>query len=140
MFSACSTMFQGGTQVVLGTSFTAEDEDILGTDEDYTALENDLRSQVDHIESTHPGYDEYRYSLDEIGHNPYELASYLTVVFEDYTRAEVQAALRHLFEQQYELILKKKWKSAQGQKPESALKRTLIRKPVKRGKKNMNTR
>src|SRR5699024_5329173 len=105
MFSACSTMFQGGTQVVLGTSFTAEDEDILGTDEDYTALENDLRSQVDHIESTHPGYDEYRYSLDEIGHNPYELASYLTVVFEDYTRAEVQAALRHLFEQQYELIL-----------------------------------
>ena len=85
MFSACSTMFQGGTQVVLGTSFTAEDEDILGTDEDYTALENDLRSQVDNIESTHPGYDEYRYALDEIGHNPYELAAYLTVVFEDYT-------------------------------------------------------
>ena len=105
MFSSCSTMFQGGTQVVLGTSFTAEDEDILGVDEDYTALENDLRSQVDNIESTHPGYDEYRYALDEIGHNPYELASYLTVVFEDYTREEVQATLQQLFEQQYELIL-----------------------------------
>lgn len=105
MFSSCSTMFQGGTQVVLGTSFTAEDEDILGADEDYTALENDLRSQVDNIESTHPGYDEYRYALDEIGHNPYELASYLTVVFEDYTREEVQATLQQLFEQQYELIL-----------------------------------
>lgn len=105
MFSACSTMFQGGTQVVLGTSFTAEDEDILGVDEDYTALENDLRSQVDNIESTHPGYDEYRYALDEIGHNPYELAAYLTVVFEDYTREEVQATLQQLFEQQYELIL-----------------------------------
>lgn len=105
MFSSCSTMFQGGTQVVLGTSFTAEDEDILGADEDYTALENDLRSQVDNIESTHPGYDEYRYALDEIGHNPYELASYLTVVFEDYSREEVQATLQQLFEQQYELIL-----------------------------------
>ena len=105
MFSACSTMFQGGTQVVLGTSFTAEDEDILGVDEDYTALENDLRSQVDNIESTHPGYDEYRYALDEIGHNPYELAAYLTVVFEDYTREEVQATLQQLFDQQYELIL-----------------------------------
>ena len=105
MFSSCSTMFQGGTQVVLGTSFTAEDEDILGTDEDYTALENDLRSQVGNIESTHPGYDEYRYALDEIGHNPYELAAYLTVVFEDYTREEVQATLQQLFEQQYELIL-----------------------------------
>ena len=105
MFSACSTMFQGGTQVVLGTSFTAEDEDILGADEDYTALENGLRSQVDNIESTHPGYDEYRYSLDEIGHNPYELASYLTVIFEDYTREEVQETLQSLFEQQYELTL-----------------------------------
>ena len=105
MFSSCSTMFQGGTQVVLGTSFTAEDDDILGADEDYTALENDLRSQVDNIESTHSGYDEYRYALDEIGHNPYELASYLTVVFEDYTREEVQATLQQLFEQQYELIL-----------------------------------
>lgn len=105
MFSACSTMFQGGTQVVLGTSFTAEDEDILGADEDYMALENDLRSQVDNIESTHPGYDEYRYSLDEIGHNPYELASYLTVIFEDYTREEVQETLQSLFEQQYELTL-----------------------------------
>ena len=105
MFSSCSTMFQGGTQVVLGTSFTAEDEDILGADEDYTALENDLRSQVDNIESTHSGYDEYRYALDEIGHNPYELAAYLTVVFEDYTREEVQATLQQLFEQQYELTL-----------------------------------
>ena len=105
MFSACSTMFQGGTQVVLGTSFTAEDEDILGTDEDYTALENDLRSQVDNIESTHSGYDEYRYSLDEIGHNPYELAAYLTVVFEDYTREEVQEELARLFDAQYDLEL-----------------------------------
>lgn len=70
-----------------------------------TALENDLRSQVDNIESTHPGYDEYRYALDEIGHNPYELAAYLTVVFEDYTREEVQAELVRLFEEQYDLEL-----------------------------------
>ena len=105
MFSACSTMFQAGTQMVLGTSFTAEDEDILGADEDYTGLENHLRIQVDNIESTRPGYDEYRYFLDEIGHNPYELAAYLTVVFEDYTREEVQAVLQQLFEQQYKLIL-----------------------------------
>lgn len=106
MFSACSTMFQGGTQVVLGTSFTAEDEDILGADKDYTALEEDLRKQVNNIESTHSGYDEYRYSLDEIGHNPYELAAYLTVTFEDYSREEVTAALKQLFERQYELILR----------------------------------
>ena len=52
-------MFQGGTQVILGTSFTAEDEDIIGADNDYKALEADLRNQINNIERTHSGYDEY---------------------------------------------------------------------------------
>ena len=105
MFSSCAAMFQGGTQVILGTSFTAEDEDIIGTDDDYKALEAALRSKINNIERTHSGYDEYRYDLDEINHNPYELAAYLTVKFEDYTREEVQSTLEWLFEQQYELTL-----------------------------------
>ena len=105
MFSSCAALFQGGTQVILGTSFTAEDEDIIGADNDYKALEAALRNQINNIERTHSGYDEYRYDLDEINHNPYELAAYLTVKFEDYTRDEVQATLQWLFEQQYELTL-----------------------------------
>lgn len=105
MFSSCTAMFQGGTQVVLGSSFTAEDEDIIGADNDYKALEAALRNKINNIERTHSGYDEYRYDLDEINHNPYELAAYLTVKFEDYTRAEVQSTLEWLFEQQYELTL-----------------------------------
>lgn len=104
-FSSCTAMFQGGTQVVLGTSYTAEDEDIVGANDDYSALEAALRSQINNIERTHSGYDEYRYELDEINHNPYELASYLTVLFEDYTREDVQSTLQSLFEQQYELTL-----------------------------------
>ena len=60
------------------------------------------------IESTHPGYDEYRYQLDEINHNPYELTAYLTVLFEDYTRAEVQETLQELFDRQYTLTLEEK--------------------------------
>ena len=105
MFSSCSAMFQGGTQIVLGTSFTAKEEDIIGADNDYKALESALRNEINNIERTHSGYDEYRYDLDEINHNPYELAAYLTVKFEDYTRDEVQATLQWLFEQQYELTL-----------------------------------
>ena len=105
MFSSCTAMFQGGAQVVLGTSFTAEDEDIIGADNDYKALEAALRSKINNIERTHSGYDEYRYDLDEINHNPYELAAYLTVQFEDYTRSEVQGTLQRLFDQQYELTL-----------------------------------
>lgn len=104
-FSSCTAMFQGGTQVILGTSFTAEDEDIIGANDDYKDLEEQLRHEIDTIESTHPGYDEYRYNLAEINHNPYELTAYLTVLFEDYTRDEVQGTLQSLFNQQYELKL-----------------------------------
>ncbi|EJX10411.1 peptidase, M23/M37 family [gut metagenome] len=105
MFTSCGTMFQGSMQTVLGTSFTAEDEDIIGANNDYKALEDDLRNEINRIEQTHSGYDEYRYDLDEINHNPYELTAYLTVKFEDYTRSEVQGTLLWLFDQQYELIL-----------------------------------
>lgn len=105
VFSSCTAMFAGSGNAVLGTSYTAEDADITGTDADYSALETALNSQISNIESTNPGYDEYRYDLAEIGHNPYELASYLTVLFEDYTRAEVQSTLQSLFAQQYTLTL-----------------------------------
>ena len=105
MFSSCTAMFGGMGNAVLGSSYTAEDADITGTDGDYSALEAALQRQINSIESTHSGYDEYRYDLAEIGHNPYELASYLTVLFEDYTRAEVQSTLQSLFAQQYTLTL-----------------------------------
>jgi len=103
--SSFSNMLMGGLNAVIGTSYTAEDEDILGAEEDYTALETALRRQIDRIESDYPGYDEYRYNLDEIGHDPFELASYLTALYEDYTRGSVQGALRELFENQYTLTL-----------------------------------
>ena len=106
MFSSCSAMLEGGAVSVLGTSFTAEDEDIIGANDDYRALEEELQRQLDRIETDHPGYDEYRYQLDEINHNPYELTAYLTVTFEDYTRAEVQSALQELFQRQYTLTLR----------------------------------
>ena len=106
--SSCSVLINGGGNVVLGTSYTAEDEDLKGVETDYTKLEDKLRKQIDRIETDHPGYDEYRYNLAEIGHNPYELASLLTVEFENYTRSQVQARLQSIFEAQYELKLKEK--------------------------------
>ena len=106
--SSCSVLINGGGNVVLGTSYTAEDEDLKGVETDYTKLEDKLRQKIDRIESDHPGYDEYRYNLAEIGHNPYELASLLTVEFENYTRSQVQARLQSIFEAQYELKLEEK--------------------------------
>ena len=106
--SSCSVLINGGGNVVLGTSYTAEDEDLKGAETDYTKLEDKLRKQIDRIETDHPGYDEYRYNLAEIGHNPYELASLLTVEFENYMRSQVQARLQSIFEAQYELKLEEK--------------------------------
>ena len=106
--SSCSVLINGGGNVVLGTSYTAEDEELKGVETDYTKLEDKLRKQIDRIETDHPGYDEYRYNLAEIGHNPYELASLLTVEFENYTRSQVQARLQSIFEAQYELKLEEK--------------------------------
>ena len=106
--SSCSVLINGGGNVVLGTSYTAADEDLKGVETDYTKLEDKLRKQIDRIETDHPGYDEYRYNLAEIGHNPYELASLLTVEFENYTRSQVQARLQSIFEAQYELKLEEK--------------------------------
>lgn len=105
MVSSCSMMMNSMGNTILGTSFTAEDEDLQGADADYEVLETALRNRIDNIESEYPGYDEYRYNLAEIGHNPYELAALLTVEFENYTRSQVQAELQRIFGEQYELTL-----------------------------------
>ena len=103
--SSCSSIFSGTLNGVLGTSYTSEDSDLVAVENDYVSKENELQSEIDNIESAHPGYDEYRYDLAAIGHNPHELASYLTAKYQTYTRADVQAELQRIFNQQYKLTL-----------------------------------
>ena len=103
--SSCGAMFSGSMNSVLGTSYTSEDSDLVATEQSYAAMENELQSEIDAIESTHSGYDEYRYDLDTIGHNPHELASYLTALLQSYTPQSAQAELKRLFGLQYTLTL-----------------------------------
>ena len=103
--SSCGAMFSGSMNSVLGTSYTSEDSDLVATEQSYAAMENELQQEIDNIESTHPGYDEYRYDLDTIGHNPHELASYLTALLQSYTPQSAQAELKRLFGLQYTLTL-----------------------------------
>ena len=105
--SSCGAMFSGSMNSVLGTSYTSEDSDLVAVENNYAALENGLQSEIDAIESTHPGYDEYRYDLDSIGHNPHELASYLTALLQSYTPQSAQAELERIFAMQYTLTLTK---------------------------------
>ena len=103
--SSCGAMFSGTLNGVLGTSYTSEDSDLVEVENAYAGLESGLQNEIDAIESTHPGYDEYRYDLANIGHNPHELASYLTAKYQSYTCAEVQSELQRIFNQQYKLTL-----------------------------------
>ena len=103
--SSCGAMFSGTLNGVLGTSYTSEDSDLVEVENSYAGLENELQSRIDNIERDNPGYDEYRYDLANIGHNPHELASYLTAKYQSYTRADVQAELQRIFNQQYKLTL-----------------------------------
>ena len=104
--SSCAAVIQGGVTSIVGTSYTAEDETIREVEADYKELEKDLREEIADIETDYPDYDEYQYHLDEIGHDPFALASYLTAKLYDYTRQEAQAELQALFEKQYTLTLR----------------------------------
>ena len=103
--SSCSLMLQGGLNSIISTSYTSEDPDIVATDNNYIALENALQQRIDNIESEYPDYDEYRYDLDTIGHNPHELAAYLTALLQTYKPNEVQSELQRVFNSQYKLTL-----------------------------------
>ena len=103
--SSCGAMFSGLMNGVLGTSYTSEDSDLVATESNYAAKENELQQRIDNIERDYPGYDEYRYDLDSIGHNPHELASYLTALLQSYTPQSAQAELDRVFNRQYELTL-----------------------------------
>ena len=102
-FSSCSILFSGTTQVSGQTIYTAEDRDIRGAETDYKKLEKELDKKIKRTPTDHPGYDEYPYHLDAIEHDPWQLTSFLTTLYDDYTRSEVQAKLKETFAKQYKL-------------------------------------
>ena len=102
-FSSCSILFSGTTQVSGQTIYTAEDRDIRGAEQGYKNLEKELEKKIKRTPQDHPGYDEYQYHLDEITHDPWQLTSFLSTLYDDYTRSEVQGKLKEIFEKQYKL-------------------------------------
>ncbi|MEE0526225.1 MAG: C40 family peptidase [Faecalibacterium prausnitzii] len=102
-FSSCSILFSGTTQVSGQTIYTAEDRDIQGAETDYKKLEKELDKKIKRTPTDHPGYNEYQYHLDPIEHDPWQLTSFLTTLYDDYTRSEVQGKLKETFKKQYKL-------------------------------------
>ena len=100
--SSCSVLFESTISTLASTSYPSRDEDMLGAEAAYAAKESDLQYEVDHYETVHPGYDEYRYELDDIKHDPYVLVSLITAYFQgEWRLAQVQGFLSEIFERQY---------------------------------------
>lgn len=106
-FSGCSAMVQGTSSTFIGTTYPSEDADIYAAEAAYKELEEALDEQINSMETTHPGYDEYRYQVDEITHNPYQLISFLTVLYEQFTYDQIEALdmLPVYFSEQYRLTV-----------------------------------
>ena len=104
--SSCSMMAQSIGSVISGTTYPSDDPEMLAVEADYAAREAQLQEKIDNIESSHSGYDEYRYNLDMIGHDPHELAAFLSAVLQGYTRHSAQAELDRVFDAQYQLTLR----------------------------------
>ena len=102
-FSSCGILFSGGTQVSGQTIYTAEDRDIRGAEQDYKKLEKEMEKKIKRTPQEHPGFNEYQYPLDPIEHDPWQLASFLSTLYDDFTRSEVQGKLKEIFEKQYKL-------------------------------------
>ena len=99
---SCSSMFGGGVSNVMASSYLSEDADMLAAEAAYAEMEAELQNELDHYESLHPGYDEYRFDLDEIGHDPYVLISILSALHGGvFTIDQVQGDLQTLFDKQY---------------------------------------
>ena len=103
--SSCSMIAQSVGSMVSSSTYPSDDSELVAVEADYAAKEADLQAEIDNIESSHPGYDEYRYDLDMIGHDPHELAAYLSAVLQGYTQASAQAELDRVFAAQYQLTL-----------------------------------
>ena len=103
VLSSFSNIGTGGLGSLAASTYLAEDQDINQAELSYTEWETDLQMEIDRGESDRPGYDEYRYNIGAIEHDPYVLMGYLTSVYQDFSYSEAEGVLRQLFQEQYSL-------------------------------------
>ncbi|SHJ20793.1 Murein DD-endopeptidase MepM and murein hydrolase activator NlpD, contain LysM domain [Geosporobacter subterraneus DSM 17957] len=103
LLTSCTNMAMGGFSSVLMSSYTAEDEDIDDAELTYTEWETNLLMRIQNAQAEHPGYDEYRYNVDDISHNLFELMAYLSAKYQDFTFATIKTELQRIFNEQYRL-------------------------------------
>ena len=101
--SSCASFIQGIGATFTGSTYPSTDTDIYLAEAAYSALEDGLNTEIMQMEQDNPGFDEYRYQIDEIFHNPYQLISLLTTLYGEFTFPQIEQTgiLQDLFEDQY---------------------------------------
>lgn len=101
--ASCTVMMSGVESASVSASYLADDQEICDSDLYFTELETDLQLDIANTEINHPGYDEYRYNIGEISHNPYELMNYLSAAYNFFTYEQVRPEVERLFAEKYQL-------------------------------------
>ncbi len=101
--SIATSLVDGGTQMV-ATTYTADDEDIYSAEGYLAGRESELSDYISNIPNYYVGWNEYNYYVDDIGHDPYQLISYLSAVeiAFDYD-SEIQALIDEIYNEMYTL-------------------------------------
>ena len=101
--TSCMAMLSSYQSSYISVSYMADEEDICEADLYYSEMETDLQIDIDNTEVNHPGYDEYRYNVGEIGHNPFQLLAYLSTKYNAFKFRNIKSNIEALFWQQYTL-------------------------------------
>lgn len=105
--ASCTQIAIGSLDAVLSSSYSADDQDICNADIEMTRLEAELEQQILNAERSHPNCDEYRYAIDPIGHDPFELIAYLTARYEAFRYSSVRSDIHGIFSEMYMLTFTK---------------------------------
>lgn len=100
-FSSCSMMLSDTIGTTILSCWVSKPAEIDKADLEFTNQEMALQNTVDSVESDYPGYDEYRYNVGVIGHDPFELINYLSAKYEEFIFSEVSAEIDSIFQEMY---------------------------------------
>ena len=103
LIGALAGLSSSGMGAVFATTYLSDETEIEAVSLAYNRWEMDLNQAILNVETSHPGFDEYRFNTGQIIHNPFELMAYLTAVHLVFTMDEVESHLRGLFDEQYQL-------------------------------------
>ena len=102
--SACVPLVQTIVNVNAIGTYPASEDDVKAAERAYKNMERELQREIDQFERRHPEYDEYRYDIDDIWHDPHVLISIISARFNgnEWTLEDAYPVLETYFELQYD--------------------------------------